>query len=88
MGCWLERQAAAQIEYLNAENRLLRSRLGRRRIVFIDAERSTRATLAKEIGTKGALSGASRDVSVVMRSVVAPSHHLGLAVHSLQKVSF
>ena len=52
MGCWLERQAAAQIEYLKAENRLLRSRLGRRRIVFTDAERSTLATLAKEIGTK------------------------------------
>jgi hypothetical protein len=52
MGCWLERQAAAQIEYLKAENRLLRSRLGRRRIVFTDAERSTLATLAKEIGTR------------------------------------
>src|SRR5271169_4675736 len=48
MGCWLERQAAAQIEYLKAENRLLRSRLRRRRIVFTDAERSTLATLAKE----------------------------------------
>jgi hypothetical protein len=52
MGCWLERQAAAQIEYLKAENRLLRSRLGRRRIVFTDAERSTLAALAKEIGKK------------------------------------
>jgi hypothetical protein len=38
MGCWLERQAAAQIEYLKAENRPLRSRLGRRRIVFTDAD--------------------------------------------------
>jgi hypothetical protein len=56
MGCWLERQAAAQIEYLKAENRLLRSRLGRRRIVFTDAERSTLATLAKEIRNKGASS--------------------------------
>ena len=52
MGCWLERQAAAQIEYLKAENRLLRSRLGRRRLVFTDAERHTLAALAKEIGTK------------------------------------
>ena len=52
MACWLERQAAAQIAYLKAENRLLRSKLGRRRIVFTDAERSPLATLAKEIGTK------------------------------------
>ena len=52
LGCWLERQAAAQIEYLKAENRLLRSKLGRRRIVFTDAERSTLAALAEEIGTK------------------------------------
>ena len=52
MGCWLERQAAAQIEYLKAENRLLRTRLGRRRIVFTDPERLTLAALAKEIGTK------------------------------------
>ncbi len=52
MGCWLERQAAAQIEYLKAENRLLRSRLGRWRILFSDAERCTPATLAEDIGTK------------------------------------
>jgi hypothetical protein len=52
MGCWLEREAVAQIEYLKAENRLLRSRLGRRRLLFRDAERRTLATLAKEIGTK------------------------------------
>ena len=49
MGCWLERQAAAQIEYLKAENRLLRARLGRRRLVFTDTERRTLAVLAKEI---------------------------------------
>jgi putative transposase len=52
MGCWLERQAAAQIEYLKAENRLLRSKLGRRRLLFSEAERSTLATLAKAIGTR------------------------------------
>src|ERR1022692_1412531 len=52
MGCWLERQAAAQIEYLKAENRLLRARLGRRRLVFTDSERRTLAALAKEIGSK------------------------------------
>jgi putative transposase len=52
IGCWLERQAAARIEYLKAENRALRTRLGRRRIVFTDAERRTLATLAKEVGRK------------------------------------
>src|ERR1700730_10647659 len=52
MGCWLERQALAQIEYLKAENRLLRSRLGRRRGLFSNAERHALATLAKEIGTR------------------------------------
>ena len=52
MGCWLERQAAVQIEYLKAENRLLRTRLGRQRLVFTDPERQTLAALAKEIGTK------------------------------------
>ena len=52
MGCGIERQAEARIEYLKAENRLLRSRLGRRRVLFSDAERRTLATLAKEIGTE------------------------------------
>jgi putative transposase len=52
IACWLERQAAARIEYLKAENRALRVRLGRRRIVFTDAERRTLATLATEVGRK------------------------------------
>src|SRR5487761_2516342 len=52
MGCWLERQAVAQVDYLKAENRLLRARLGRRRILFTDPERRTLAALAKEIGSK------------------------------------
>ena len=52
MGCWLERQAAAQIEYLKAENRLLRARVGRGRLVCADPERRTLAALAKEIGSK------------------------------------
>jgi transposase InsO family protein len=52
MGCWLDRQATAQIDYLKTENRLLRSRLGGRRLLFSDAERRTLATLATEIGAK------------------------------------
>lgn len=52
MACWLERQSVAQIEYLKAENRVLRSRLGPRRIIFTDAERRTLGTLAKQIRIK------------------------------------
>lgn len=52
MTSWLERRSIAQIEYLKAENRALRSRLGRRRILFADAERRTLGALAKEIGIK------------------------------------
>ena len=49
---WLERQSAAQIEYLKAENRSLRARLGKRRVRFTDAERLTLATLAKAIDSR------------------------------------
>src|ERR1700722_12193137 len=52
IACGLERQAAARIEYLKAENRALRVRLGRRRMIFTDAERRTLAKLAKEVGRK------------------------------------
>ena len=52
MASWLERQSAAQIEYLKAENRALRARLGKRRLLFTDAERRTLATLAKAIGSR------------------------------------
>ena len=34
---WLQRQQAATIDYLKAENRMLRERLGGRRIIFTDA---------------------------------------------------
>jgi hypothetical protein len=49
---WLGRHSAAQIDHLKAENRALRLRLGRRRILFTDAERRTLGTLARRIGTK------------------------------------
>jgi|SRR5450759_2544150 hypothetical protein len=67
MACWLERQAASQIEYLKAENRALRSRLGRRRILFSNAERRTLGSLAKEVGRK-----ALRDLD----SIVCPATFL------------
>jgi len=49
---WLHRQQAAVIEYLSAENRLLRERLGGRRIIFTDAERRNLAEKAKAVGRK------------------------------------
>ena len=50
---WLHRQQAAVIEYLKAENRLLRARLGGRRIIFTDAERRQLAEKARAVGRKG-----------------------------------
>jgi len=52
MASWLERRAAAQIDYLKAENRALRSRLRGRRILFTNAERRALAGLAKNIDSK------------------------------------
>jgi transposase InsO family protein len=49
---WLHRQQAAVIEYLIAENRLLRERLGGRRIIFTDAERRTLAEKARAVVRK------------------------------------
>ena len=73
MACWLERQSALQIEYLKAENRALRSRLGPKRILFTDAERRTLGTLAKEIGTKALRGRPDR----VARNLVALASRLG-----------
>ena len=50
---WLQRQQAAVIEYLKAENRALRERLGGRRIIFTDAERRQLAEKARAVGRKG-----------------------------------
>lgn len=49
---WLHRQEAAVIEYLKAENRVLRERLGGRRIIFTDAERRHLAEKARTVGRK------------------------------------
>lgn len=50
---WLQRQQAATIDYLKAENRMLRERLGQRRIVFSDAERRQLSEQARGLGRKG-----------------------------------
>jgi putative transposase len=49
---WLQRQQAATIDYLKAENRMLRERLGGRRIIFTDAERRRLAEKARVLGRK------------------------------------
>ena len=49
---WLQRQQAATIDYLRAENRMLRARLGGRRIVFTDADRRQLAEKARVLGRK------------------------------------
>jgi len=52
LAVWLARQQEAFIEYLKAENRVLKTRLGRRRIIFSDAERRLLARHAKAVGRK------------------------------------
>src|ERR1700758_5711450 len=49
---WLHRQQAATIDYLKAENRMLRARLVGRRVVFKDAERRQLAEKARALGRK------------------------------------
>jgi hypothetical protein len=70
MAFWLEQTAAAEIEYRKAENRALRVRLGRRRLLFTDAER-TLAILAKKIG---------RTALKNIDPIVSPSHSAALAL--------
>src|SRR5215475_12680947 len=52
IAAWLARQQEAFIEYLKAENGLLKARLGRRRLIFTDAERRLLARHAKVVGRK------------------------------------
>ncbi|MCI0428952.1 MAG: integrase core domain-containing protein [Rhodospirillales bacterium] len=52
LAAWLARQQEAFIEYLKAENRMLKARLGRRRIIFSDAERRLLARRAKAVSRK------------------------------------
>jgi hypothetical protein len=49
----LERVLQAQVDYLRAENRLLREKLGAKRLQVTDAERRRLAVLGKRLGRKG-----------------------------------
>ena len=52
LALWLNRQQQEVIDYLKEENRLLKAKLGDRRIQFTDAERRRLAIRAKAIGRK------------------------------------
>ena len=52
---WVHRHQLIVIEFLQAENRLLKDRLRGRRIRFTDAERALLARKAKAVGRKGLL---------------------------------
>lgn len=50
---WMNRHQQNMIEYLKAENAILKKKLGKRRILLNDEQRRTLASLAKKIGRKG-----------------------------------
>jgi putative transposase len=52
LAAWLARQQEGFIEYLKAENRMLKARLGPWRMIFTDAERRLLARHAKAVGRK------------------------------------
>ena len=53
LAVWLGRVLQEQVEYLKAENLILREKLGHKRVSLTDAERRTLATLGKALGRKG-----------------------------------
>ena len=66
LAAWLAREQEGFIEYLKAENRMLKARRGRRRIIFTDAERCRSSSSTPEGGA-----GALKLPAVVARR---PSH--------------
>jgi hypothetical protein len=53
LAVWLGRVLQEQVDFLQAENRLLREKLGGKRIRLTDAERRRPATLGKKLGGTG-----------------------------------
>ena len=49
---WVNRSQQNVIDYLQAENRVLREQLGGKRILFTDSQRRRLANKAKGVGTK------------------------------------
>ena len=56
---WVHRHQLIVIEFLQAENRLLKQRLRGKRILFTNAERALLARKAKAVGRKALLKLAS-----------------------------
>jgi hypothetical protein len=52
VGSWISRRRGQAIEFLRAENRVLRARLGPRRLRFTDGERQLLAEKGKPLGRK------------------------------------
>jgi hypothetical protein len=67
---WLRRHQGEVIEYLRAENRVLRARLGHERLRFTDAERRLLAEKGRPLGRKQLAEIASlatpEDVSIMV----------------------
>ena len=53
LGVWLGRVLQEQVDYLRAENRLLREKLGAKRLQLTDSERRRLAVLGKCLERKG-----------------------------------
>jgi hypothetical protein len=53
MAGWLNRHQQEMIEYLKAENSILKNKLGKKRILLTPEQKAKLATLAKTIGRKG-----------------------------------
>jgi transposase InsO family protein len=53
LAVWLGRVLQEQVDYLKAENRLLREKLGPKRVRLTEAERRRLATLGKPLGRRG-----------------------------------
>jgi len=53
LAVWLGRALQEQVEYLKAENLILREKQGPKRVRLTDAERRKLATLGKALGRKG-----------------------------------
>jgi hypothetical protein len=64
---WLQRHQDSAIEYIKAENHMLRERLRGRRLLFADAERREFARKAKVVRRKGLV---DMDASVTLETLL------------------
>jgi hypothetical protein len=62
LAVWLGRVLQQEVDYLTAENRLLREKLGGRKLRLTDAERRRLAVLGKELGRRVLATAAFRGI--------------------------